>query len=99
MHNEAIGSSTAHHLSYDACFVSLDALGVPHEVRLAQPLRRLGELDAHAVLEHGWLDFVWHALVHDRAIPVPCNVGLQPLARIAPPNGAGFAARNHPLPE
>merc|ERR1719414_1070946 len=72
---------------------------LPHQVEFAQPLGRLGELCANAVLEDSWLELVRHPLMHDRVVPVALDIGLESLDRVAPAHGQLLAARHRPTIE
>jgi hypothetical protein len=52
-------------------------------------LQRLGwgrECNADTPLEEDWLVLIGHAVVHQRAVPVPFNVGMQTMLAAAPIN-------------
>lgn len=56
------------------------------ELGCLNPLRGRRERDAHAVLKQGWPVLLRHAVVHQWAVPVPLDVPLQILLRVAPRN-------------
>mmetsp|Transcript_51738 Transcript_51738/g.136664 ORF Transcript_51738/g.136664 Transcript_51738/m.136664 type:complete len:290 (+) Transcript_51738:366-1235(+) len=62
-----------------------------------QRLCGIGEVCADAVREEHRLALVGDVLVHDRAVPVPMDVGPQALVRIAPAHLADLGCRDRPL--
>mmetsp|Transcript_50505 Transcript_50505/g.146811 ORF Transcript_50505/g.146811 Transcript_50505/m.146811 type:complete len:252 (+) Transcript_50505:110-865(+) len=62
-------------------------------------LRRRGEGHGHPVEEHERLVVLRHGLVHERAVAIPRDMGLEALVRRAPGHTADLAAAQIPMRE
>mmetsp|Transcript_53859 Transcript_53859/g.155523 ORF Transcript_53859/g.155523 Transcript_53859/m.155523 type:complete len:292 (+) Transcript_53859:324-1199(+) len=64
--------------------------------RIPDLLRRYRKVHPLAVLEHHWLEVLWDAIVHDRAVAVALGAVRSPLQRCAPTHLHDLVARQVP---